>query len=43
LAYAAIFFFLAFALYFTFPANLFVYGVNDFADYDTDKFNSKKQ
>lgn len=35
--------FLAFLLYFTFPGNLFVYGVNDYADTDTDKFNYKKQ
>lgn len=41
--YAAIFFFVAFMLYFTFPANLFVYWVNDYADWDTDKFNDKKQ
>ena len=29
-------------LYFTLPANLFIYGVNDIADTDTDAFNSKK-
>jgi 4-hydroxybenzoate polyprenyltransferase len=28
--------------FFIFPANLFVYGVNDLADEDTDKFNPKK-
>ena len=33
---------LAFALYFTFPANLLVYGVNDIFDYDTDCLNPKK-
>jgi lycopene elongase/hydratase (dihydrobisanhydrobacterioruberin-forming) len=26
-----------------FPANLLIYGVNDIADYETDKFNPKKQ
>ena len=29
-------------IYFTFPANLFVYGINDLADNDTDQFNKKK-
>lgn len=33
----------AFLLYFLFPANLFVYGVNDIYDYETDKLNPKKQ
>ncbi len=28
--------------YFTLPANLWIYGRNDIADGDTDKFNSKK-
>lgn len=28
--------------YFTLPANLWIYGRNDIADWDTDKFNSKK-
>lgn len=28
--------------YFTLPANLWIYGRNDIADADTDKFNSKK-
>lgn len=28
--------------YFTLPANLWIYGWNDIADEDTDKFNSKK-
>ncbi len=32
----------AFALYFTLPANLLVYGVNDICDYETDKLNEKK-
>lgn len=30
-------------LYFTIPANLIIYGINDIADYDTDKKNPKKQ
>jgi 4-hydroxybenzoate polyprenyltransferase len=30
-------------LYFTIPANLLIYGINDIADYDTDKKNPKKQ
>jgi len=29
-------------LYFLIPANIFLYGVNDICDEDTDKFNSKK-
>ncbi len=29
--------------YFTLPANLLLYGVNDIFDYDTDKHNPKKQ
>jgi 4-hydroxybenzoate polyprenyltransferase len=35
--------FLARLVYFTLPANLLIYGVNDIADYDTDKNNPKKQ
>ena len=31
------------ALYFTFPANLLIYGVNDLFDYETDKLNPKKR
>ena len=31
-----------FALYFLFPANLLIYGVNDIFDYETDKLNNKK-
>lgn len=31
-----------FAIYFTLPANLLVYGVNDICDYETDKLNPKK-
>lgn len=34
--------FLLLLIFFIFPANLFVYGVNDLADEDTDKFNPKK-
>lgn len=30
-------------LYFTFPANFFIYGVNDIFDYETDVQNAKKQ
>ena len=33
---------LVFGLYFLFPANLLVYGINDIFDYETDKLNSKK-
>jgi len=29
-------------LYFTFPSNIFMYGINDIADTDTDKNNAKK-
>lgn len=29
-------------IYFTLPANLFIYGINDLADDDTDQFNEKK-
>ncbi len=29
-------------LYFLFPANLFIYGINDIFDYETDKLNIKK-
>ncbi|MBK7394552.1 MAG: prenyltransferase [Chloracidobacterium sp.] len=34
--------YLLFGIYFTFPANLLVYGVNDIFDYETDKLNEKK-
>ncbi len=34
---------LAFFIFFTFPANLLIYGVNDIFDYETDKLNPKKQ
>jgi 4-hydroxybenzoate polyprenyltransferase len=32
-----------FAIFFIFPANLFIYGVNDIFDGDTDALNEKKQ
>jgi 4-hydroxybenzoate polyprenyltransferase len=32
-----------FGLYFLFPANLLIYGINDIFDYETDVLNSKKQ
>lgn len=34
---------IALAIYFTLPANLLIYGVNDIFDYESDKHNSKKQ
>mgnify|MGYP002779576600 CR=1 FL=1 len=34
---------LAFALFFLFPANLLIYGVNDIFDYETDVLNLKKR
>lgn len=33
---------LALALFFSLPANLLIYGVNDIYDYETDKLNDKK-
>lgn len=33
---------IAFGLFFSLPANLFVYGVNDIYDYQTDIYNDKK-
>ncbi|MEM5807506.1 MAG: UbiA family prenyltransferase, partial [Candidatus Aenigmatarchaeota archaeon] len=35
--------FLIYFLYFLFPANLLIYGINDIFDYETDKLNPKKQ
>lgn len=35
--------FALFGLYFLFPANLLIYGVNDIFDYETDKLNEKKK
>ncbi|MGE3468579.1 MAG: prenyltransferase [Pyrinomonadaceae bacterium] len=34
--------FALFGIYFLFPANLLIYGVNDIFDYETDKLNEKK-
>ncbi len=34
---------IVFALYFLFPANLLIYGINDIFDFETDKLNPKKQ
>ncbi len=34
---------LLFALFFLFPANLLIYGVNDIFDYETDRHNAKKR
>ena len=33
---------IVFFLFFTFPANIFTYGVNDIFDYETDRLNPKK-
>lgn len=33
---------IVFSVFFTFPANLFIYGVNDIYDYQTDILNEKK-
>lgn len=33
---------LAFAFFFMIPANIFIYGINDIYDYETDKLNPKK-
>lgn len=35
-------FYLIFGIYFLYPANLLIYGVNDIFDYETDKLNEKK-
>lgn len=34
---------LAFVLFFLFPANLLIYGINDIFDYETDALNPKKE
>lgn len=34
---------LAFGIYFLIPANIYIYGINDIYDYETDKNNPKKQ
>jgi 4-hydroxybenzoate polyprenyltransferase len=33
---------LIFFIFFTYPANIYIYGINDVYDYDTDKLNPKK-
>jgi len=33
---------LFFLLFFTYPANIYIYGINDIFDYETDKLNPKK-
>ncbi len=33
---------LLFFIFFTYPANIYIYGINDVYDYDTDKLNPKK-
>ena len=33
---------LIFAIYFLFPANLLIYGINDIFDFETDRLNPKK-
>ena len=33
---------LVFFLFFTYPANIYIYGINDIYDYETDKHNPKK-
>lgn len=33
---------IVFGLYFLFPANLLIYGINDIFDFETDKLNPKK-
>lgn len=33
---------LIFFLFFTYPANIYIYGINDIFDYETDKLNPKK-
>lgn len=43
LDFANIAFLIFFGLYFLFPANIFLYGVNDIFDFETDKLNPKKQ
>ena len=34
--------YLLFGIYFLYPANLLIYGINDIYDYETDKLNEKK-
>lgn len=33
---------LVFFVFFTYPANIYIYGINDAYDYDTDKLNPKR-
>lgn len=33
---------IVFLLFFTYPANIYIYGINDIFDYETDKLNPKK-
>jgi 4-hydroxybenzoate polyprenyltransferase len=33
---------IVFILFFTYPANIYIYGINDIFDYETDKLNPKK-
>jgi 4-hydroxybenzoate polyprenyltransferase len=35
--------FFLYLFYFLFPANVLLYGINDYFDYETDKFNPKKE
>lgn len=35
--------FFIYLFYFLFPANVLLYGINDYFDYETDKFNPKKK
>lgn len=37
------FWFYLLLVYFLLPANLYLYGINDYFDYDTDKYNQKKE
>lgn len=40
--YTTTFLLIAFGVFFSLPANLFIYGVNDIYDYQTDIYNDKK-
>lgn len=42
LASASLFVLIGFFVYFLIPANLYIYGINDIFDYETDKLNPKK-
>jgi lycopene elongase/hydratase (dihydrobisanhydrobacterioruberin-forming) len=41
-AYFHILLVIIFGLYFLIPANIWIYGINDIYDYETDKLNPKK-